>query len=158
MESKWLHHISFAKYIFPFFGKRTALHQNVANCQNTLTVLTLRWGIFAQDIWIGQMWITDAGTTQDYYILPALNHYRVHEANPRQTWQQSLPFHCPLCQYGWVPIKNNVFIGKLYKDTLSYHHPKTLCSSWHESKSVKIVIIHLFCYLFHFWQTDTVRC
>ena len=25
-----------------------ALHQNVANCQNTLTVLTLRWRIFPQ--------------------------------------------------------------------------------------------------------------
>ena len=34
-----------------------ALHQNVANCQNTLTVLTLRW--------------RTAGTTQDYFILPA---------------------------------------------------------------------------------------
>ena len=27
-----------------------ALNQNVANCQNTLTVLTLRWRIFPQDI------------------------------------------------------------------------------------------------------------
>ena len=26
-----------------------ALHQNVANCQNTLTVLTLRWRIFPQE-------------------------------------------------------------------------------------------------------------
>ena len=48
-----------------------ALHQNVANCQNTLTVLTQRWRIFPQDIWMGQMCMTDAGTTQDYFILPA---------------------------------------------------------------------------------------
>ena len=48
-----------------------ALHQNVANCQNTLTVLTQRWRVFPQDIWMGQMCMTDAGTTQDYFILPA---------------------------------------------------------------------------------------
>ena len=48
-----------------------ALHQNVANCQNTLTVLTLRWMIFPQDIRMGQMCMTDAGTTQDNFILPA---------------------------------------------------------------------------------------
>ena len=28
--------------------------------------------IFPQDIWMGQMCMTDAGTTQDYFILPAL--------------------------------------------------------------------------------------
>ena len=55
MESKWFHHISFTKYIFNFFSKITALHQNVSNCPNTLTVLTLRWRIFPQDIWMGQM-------------------------------------------------------------------------------------------------------
>ena len=48
-----------------------ALHQNVANCQNTLTVLTERWRIFPQDILMGQMCMTDAGTTQDNFILPA---------------------------------------------------------------------------------------
>ena len=48
-----------------------ALHQNVANCQSTLTVLTQRWRIFPQDIWMGQMCMTDAGTTQDNFILPA---------------------------------------------------------------------------------------
>ena len=29
----------------PFLGKMIALHQNVANCQNTLTVFTQRWRI-----------------------------------------------------------------------------------------------------------------
>ena len=48
-----------------------ALHQNVANCQNTLTVLPQRWKIFLQDIWMGQMRMTDAGTTQDNFILLA---------------------------------------------------------------------------------------
>ena len=48
-----------------------ALHQNVANCQNTLTVLTPRWRILVQDVWMGQMCMTDAGTTQDNLILPA---------------------------------------------------------------------------------------
>ena len=47
------------------------LHQNVAKCQNTLTVLTQKWMIFLQDIWMGQMRMTDAGTTQDNFILPA---------------------------------------------------------------------------------------
>ena len=48
-----------------------ALHQNVANCQNTLTVLTLRWRIHLQDVRIGEMCMTDASTTQDNFILPA---------------------------------------------------------------------------------------
>ena len=43
-----------------------ALHQNVANCQNTLTVLTQKWRIFLQDIWISQMRMTDADTTQTW--------------------------------------------------------------------------------------------
>ena len=45
MESKWFHHISFTKYrpIIPFFSKMVALHQNVSNCQNTLTLLTYGW-------------------------------------------------------------------------------------------------------------------
>ena len=59
MESKRFHHISSTKYIFPFLSKMIALHQNVANCQNTLTVLTQRWRIFPQDIWMGQMCMTD---------------------------------------------------------------------------------------------------
>ena len=72
MESKWFHHISSTKYIFPFLSKMIALHQNVANCQNTLTELTLRWRILLQNVWMGQMCMTDVGTTQDYFILPAL--------------------------------------------------------------------------------------
>ena len=36
---KYFHHISFTKYIFPLFSKMIALHQNVANCQNTLICL-----------------------------------------------------------------------------------------------------------------------
>ena len=71
MECKWFHHISSTKYIFPFLSKMIALHQNVANCQNTLTALTQRWRIFPQDVWMGQTCMTDAGTTQDYFILPA---------------------------------------------------------------------------------------
>ena len=35
-----------------------------------LAVLTLRWVIFLQYIWMGQMCMTDAGTTQDNFILP----------------------------------------------------------------------------------------
>ena len=64
--------ISFTKYIFPFSSEMIAHHQNVVNWQNTLTVLTLRWRIFPQDEWMGQMSKTGAGTTQDYFILPAL--------------------------------------------------------------------------------------
>ena len=59
------------KYIFPFWSKMIALHQNEANCQNTLTALTQRWRIFPQDVWMCQMCMTDAGTTQDNFILPA---------------------------------------------------------------------------------------
>ena len=70
MKSKWFHHISFTKYIFPFLTKMIALHQNVANCQNILTVLTLR-RIFLQDVWMSQMRMTNADTTQDNFILPA---------------------------------------------------------------------------------------
>ena len=53
------------------FSKMIALHQNVVNCQNTLIVLTLRWRIFAQDVWMSLMCLTNTGTTQDYFILPA---------------------------------------------------------------------------------------
>ena len=45
--------------------------QNVSNCQNTPTAVTLRWRIFPQDISMGQMCMTDAGMSQDYFILPA---------------------------------------------------------------------------------------
>ena len=45
--------------------------QNMTKCQNTLTVLTLRWKIFLQDVRVGQMYMTDVGTTQDNFILPA---------------------------------------------------------------------------------------
>ena len=72
MESKRVHHISPTKYILSFISKMIALHQNMSHRQNTLTVLTLRWRIFARDMWRGQMCMTDAGTTQDYFILPAL--------------------------------------------------------------------------------------
>ena len=43
----------------------------MANCQNTLTVLTQRWRIFPQDIRMGQLCMTDAGKGQDNFILPA---------------------------------------------------------------------------------------
>ena len=45
---------------------------SILQCILTLTVLTLRWRIFPQDIWMGQMCMTDAGTTQYNVILPAL--------------------------------------------------------------------------------------
>ena len=48
-----------------------ALHQNISNCQNTLTVLT-QWGEGSlQDVWVGQTCATDAGTTQDNFVFPA---------------------------------------------------------------------------------------
>ena len=61
MESKRFHHTSPMKYIL--FSKMIALHQN------TLTVLTLRWSVVAQGIWMGQVCMTDAVTAQDYFIL-----------------------------------------------------------------------------------------
>ena len=61
MQSKWFHHIS-------YLSQMTALHQNVSNCQNTLTVLTLRWRIFLHVVMMRQMYVTEAGTTQDNFI------------------------------------------------------------------------------------------
>ena len=44
----------FITYLLPnillFSRNILALHQNVSHCQNTQTVLTLRWRIFAQDV------------------------------------------------------------------------------------------------------------
>ena len=62
-----------------FISKMSALRQNMANCHNTLTLLTLRWRIFLQDVRKGQMCMTDAGTTQDNVILPAppISHHLV---------------------------------------------------------------------------------
>ena len=71
-----------------------ALHQNVVNCQNTLTVrvglrkcwapigptgsrptllivLTLRWNTFPQDVRLFQMCMTDADRFKRNFILPA---------------------------------------------------------------------------------------
>ena len=39
------------KYFISCPCELIALHQNVANRQNTLTMLTLRWRIFPQDIY-----------------------------------------------------------------------------------------------------------
>ena len=71
MKSKWFHHISSSKNTFPCLSKIIARHQNVTNCQNTLIMHTLRWRIFLQNVWMGQICMTDAGTIQDNYILPA---------------------------------------------------------------------------------------
>ena len=54
-----------------YLSKMNAIDQNVANCQNKLTVLTLMWMILRQDVRMRQMSNTDAGTTQDNFILPA---------------------------------------------------------------------------------------
>ena len=54
---------------FLFFSKMIALHQNVSHRRNTLIMLTWRWRIFAQDIWMGQMRMTDASTTQNFILL-----------------------------------------------------------------------------------------
>ena len=40
MNSKWFHHISSTKYISPFSNKIIALHQNVANCQNNVSMFS----------------------------------------------------------------------------------------------------------------------
>ena len=45
---------------FPFLSKIIALHQNVANCQNTLTVFTISWGICRHDGCMGKMYVTNA--------------------------------------------------------------------------------------------------
>ena len=43
----------------------------MTNRHNTLTVLTIRWGIFPQYIGMGQMYMTDAGTKHNNCMLPA---------------------------------------------------------------------------------------
>ena len=144
-----------------------ALHQNVANCQNTLTMLTLRWWIVPQDIWLGQMCMTDASTTQDNFILPAppvgglpisqdcldrmkLVRDRTIAILPSRkniladtmfkitigytnlgTRQIQCRLGSKVCLFialnaimAEYPTKNNVFFGKIKKDTLSYHHPR----------------------------------
>ena len=54
---------------------------------------------------MGQMHMTDAGLTrQDNFILPAL-------------------FIASIANIAWYPTKHSVFIGKIKKDALSYHHP-----------------------------------
>ena len=60
MESK-----SSTKHIFPCLRKMTALHQNMANCQNTLTVLTLRWAVSLRDISVDRMCMTNSSTIQE---------------------------------------------------------------------------------------------
>ena len=70
-------HFFYHTYIFPFFFQQNdctppkCVAHTVANCHITLTVFTLRWRIFLQYVWMSQMSMTDAGTTQDSFILPA---------------------------------------------------------------------------------------
>ena len=118
------------EYMFPFLSKIIALHQNVANCQNT------------------QMRMTDAGTTKDNFILPAgglpisqdwLDRMKLlrnrtipiiigyTNLGMRQIQcrlgSRVCPFITPNANMPGYPTKNNVFFGNILKDTLSYHHP-----------------------------------
>ena len=67
VESKWFHYITYTKYI-SLLEQNDCTPPNVANCQNAL-----RWRTFVQDKWMSQIYVglTDAGTTQDKFILPA---------------------------------------------------------------------------------------
>ena len=44
----------FFQIFFACLSKMIAFHQNVVNCQNTLTVFTLKWRISLQDECMGQ--------------------------------------------------------------------------------------------------------
>ena len=94
-----------------------ALHQNVANCQNTLTVLTLRWRIFLQGVCLGQVCMTDAGTTQTNFNLPALP---VGCLPISQDWLDRMKlvrnFTIPIN----LPSGNNILVNMLFKINIGY--------------------------------------
>ena len=147
-------HFSHQIYLSFSFSKMIALNQNVANCLNTLTALTLKCMLLLQDVWMRQMCMTDAGTTQDNFILPAPP---VGELPISQDWldrtklglNRSIPItlpsgkniladtmfkisigHTNLCSRVCLFVtsntsmarystKNNIYIFKIKKDTLS---------------------------------------
>ena len=94
-----------------------ALHQNVANWQNTLTALTQRWRIFPQDIWMGQMCMTDAGTTQDNFILPAPP---VGGLPISQDWLDIMKFVRDRTIPIILPSGKNILADTMYKITIGY--------------------------------------
>ena len=100
-------------YIFPFFSKMIALHQNVANCQNTLTMLTLRWRILFQDVWMGP----DAGTTQDNFILPALH---IAGLLIYQDWLDKMKLICECTTPIILPSGKNITVNMVF--TISVEH------------------------------------
>ena len=65
VESKLFHFISSSKYIFLSLSQMIALY-----CQNTLTILTLRCRSSFKDVYMGQMYVISAGTTQDNFNIP----------------------------------------------------------------------------------------
>ena len=104
-------------HIFPFSSKMIALHQNVTNCQNTLTVLTLRWRIFPQNIWMDQMCMTDAGTTQDNFILPAPP---VGGLPISQDWLDRMKFVRDRTIPIILPSGKNILADTMFKITIGY--------------------------------------
>ena len=61
----------FYQIYLSFFQQNDCTPLKCGELQNTLTVLTLRWRIFLQNVCMSQMSMVDAGTTQDNFILPA---------------------------------------------------------------------------------------
>ena len=53
VKTKCFHHIFSTKYVLPDQIQMIAIHQNVVNCQITLTVLTMRWKIFLEGVELG---------------------------------------------------------------------------------------------------------
>ena len=134
MESKWFQHITLTKYIFAFLSKMIALHQNVANCQNTLTVLALRWRILLQDIWMRQMSMTDAGTTQDNFIVSAPPVGRMPSS---RDWLDRMKLVSARTIPIILPSRKNNYIGR-YNVSNQHRarqpwHETTLMQTWQQS-------------------------
>ena len=123
IKCMWFHHISFTKYVFPFPSKMIALHQNVANCQNILTALTLRWRIFPQDVWMGQMCMTDVGTTQDNFILPAPPVGGLPTSQDRLD-KMKLVYDCTIPVI--LPSGKNILVNMLFKISIGYTNLNTM--------------------------------
>ena len=60
----------FYQIYLSFFSKIITLHQYVANCQNTLTVLTLRWRVFLQDVTMSQIHDLITATPHHHPLTP----------------------------------------------------------------------------------------
>ena len=100
-----------------------ALRQNVVNCQNTLTVLTLRWRILLSRCRNVSSSMTDAGTTQDNFIpsAPPVAGLPISQDKldkMKLVRDRTIPII--------LPFGNNILVNMVFKINIGYTNLNTM--------------------------------